>query len=113
AVALASREARKRLVEVVADAWGVDADSIRSGNGEIWAEHTNHRMPMGEAVHLSKSRGVVPVDSASFGTDTTGLDPVDGPGRPWKAYVFGAQVAEVGSRHDNRRGAGPWNLGGA
>jgi CO/xanthine dehydrogenase Mo-binding subunit len=95
AVALASREARKRLVEVVADAWGVEADTVRTGNGEIWAEHTNHRMPMGEAVHLSKSRGVVPVGSASFGTDTTGLDPVDGSGRPWQAYVFGAQVAEV------------------
>src|SRR5262245_64478082 len=52
-------------------------------------------MPMGEAVHLSKSRGVVPVCSASFGTDTTDLDPVDGSGRPWQAYVFGAQVAEV------------------
>jgi CO/xanthine dehydrogenase Mo-binding subunit len=50
---------------------------------------------MGEAVHTSKGRGVVPVGSASFGTDTTGLDPVDGSGRPWQAYVFGAQVAEV------------------
>jgi CO/xanthine dehydrogenase Mo-binding subunit len=95
AVALASREARRRLVEVVADAWGVEADTVRTGNGEIWAEHTNHRMPIGEAVDLSKSRGVVPVGSASFGTDTTGLDPVDGSGRPWQAYVFGAQVAEV------------------
>ena len=37
----------------------------------------------------------MPVGSASFGTDTTGLDPVDGSGRPWQAYVFGAQVAEV------------------
>ena len=38
---------------------------------------------------------MVPVGSASFGTDTTGLDPVDGAGRPWQAYVFGCQVAEV------------------
>ena len=53
------------------------------------------RMPMSEAVHIAKSRGVVPVGSASFGTDTTGLDPVDGSGRPWQAYVFGCQVAEV------------------
>ena len=50
---------------------------------------------MGEAVHTAKSRGMVPVGSATFGTDTTGLDPVDGSGRPWQAYVFGAQVAEV------------------
>jgi CO/xanthine dehydrogenase Mo-binding subunit len=95
AVALASREARKRLVEVMAAVWDVEAETIRTGNGEIWAENTNHRVTMGEAVHTCKSRGVVPVGSASFGTDTTGLDPVDGSGRPWQAYVFGAQVAEV------------------
>jgi CO/xanthine dehydrogenase Mo-binding subunit len=95
AVALASREARKRLVEVMADVWDVDAETIRTANGEIWAENTNHRVTMGEAVHTAKSRGVVPVGSGTFGTDTTGLDPVDGSGRPWQAYVFGAQVAEV------------------
>src|SRR4249919_4273784 len=43
AVALASREARKRLVEVMAAVWDVEAETIRSGNGEIWAENTNHR----------------------------------------------------------------------
>ena len=95
AVALASREARKRLVEVMAEVWDVEAETVRTGNGEVWAENTNHRITMGEAVHIAKSRGVVPVGSASFGTDTTGLDPVDGSGRPWQAYVFGAQVAEV------------------
>ena len=95
AVALASREARKRLVEVIADVWEVDAETIHTGNGEVWAEKTNHGITMGEAVQAAKSRGVVPVGSASFGTDTKGLDPVDGSGRPWQAYVFGAQVAEV------------------
>ncbi len=50
---------------------------------------------MAEAVHLCKSRGVVPLGAASFGTDTTGLDAVDGSGRPWQVYVFGCQVAEV------------------
>jgi CO/xanthine dehydrogenase Mo-binding subunit len=44
---------------------------------------------------MCKQRGVVPLGSGSFGTDTTGLDPVDGAGRPWQAYVFGCQVAEV------------------
>ena len=95
AVGLASREARKRLVEVMAEVWDVDAEQIKTGNGEIWAENTNHRITMGEAVAIAKNRGVVPVGSATFGTDTTGLDPVDGSGRPWQAYVFGCQVAEV------------------
>ena len=94
-VALACREARARLAKVVADEWGVDIDLIRTAGGEIWAEDTNHRMTMSKAVDLCKNRGVVPVGSGSFGTDTTGLDPVDGAGRPWQAYVYGCQVAEV------------------
>ena len=94
-VALACREARARLAKVVADEWGVDIDLIRTAGGEIWAEDTNHRMTMSKAVDLCKNRGVVPVGSGSFGTDTTGLDPIDGAGRPWQAYVYGCQVAEV------------------
>lgn len=94
-VALASRDARARLVDVLAREWGVAADTIHTAAGEVWAEGTNHRLTMAEAVHLSKARGVVPVGSGSFGTDTTGLAPGDGAGRPWQAYVFGAQVAEV------------------
>ena len=94
-VALASREARKRLAEVMAEVWDVDVADIGTGNGEIWAENSNHRISMGEAVTTAKNRGVVPVGSATYGTDATGLDPVDGSGRPWQAYVFGTQVAEV------------------
>jgi CO/xanthine dehydrogenase Mo-binding subunit len=94
-VALAAREARQRLVDVMADVWDVSADTIRTGNGEIWADNTNHRISMGEAVANAKNRGVVPIGAATFGTDATGLDGVDGAGRPWQAYVFGCQVAEV------------------
>lgn len=94
-VALASREARQRLVKVMADIWEIAPESIRTSNGEIWADHSNHRISMEEAVATAKNRGVVPVGSASFGTDATGLHPVDGSGRPWQAYVFGCQVAEV------------------
>lgn len=94
-VAMACAEARQRLAEVIAKHWDVEVDLIETANGEIWARGTNHRMTMGDAVHVSKGKGVVPVGSGSFGTDTTGLDPVDGSGRPWQVYVFGCQVAEV------------------
>jgi CO/xanthine dehydrogenase Mo-binding subunit len=95
-VMLAAREARKRLVEVLAAAWDVDLELIHTANGEAWAEGTNHRVSMAKAVEIAKKRGVVPVGSATFGTEgTSGLDPVDGAGRPWQAYVFGCHVAEV------------------
>ena len=97
-VALAAREARGRLAEAIAEMWDVPVEQIRTGNGEIWAEATNHRISMGEAVANAKNRGVVPVGSATFGTDTTSIADGkggDGAGRPWQAYVFGAQVAEV------------------
>ena len=48
---------------------------------------------------------------ASFGTDTTGLHPVDGAGRPWQAYVFGCQVAEVEVDTVTGRSAGTRHLG--
>lgn len=97
-VALASREARGKLVKVMADLWDVEPETVKTGNGFIWAENTNHKMSMGHAVEHCKRRGVVPVGSATFGTDTTGIADGkggDGSGRPWQAYVFGCQVAEV------------------
>lgn len=94
-VALAAREARNVLVEELADHWDVPAESLRAFDGEIWAQDTNLRMSMEDAVAICKARGVVPVGSASFTAHGTGLDPVDGSGSPWQAYVFGTQVAEV------------------
>ena len=94
-VALAAREARNVLVEELADHWEVPAESLRAFDGEIWAQDTNLRIPMKDAVAICKARGVVPVGSASFTAHGTGLDPVDGSGSPWQAYVFGTQVAEV------------------
>ncbi len=94
-VALASREALKVLFEEIADHWDVEVDVLRAFDGELWAIDTNLRMTMEDAVATCKARGVVPVGAASFTAHGTGLDPVDGSGSPWQAYVFGTQVAEV------------------
>jgi CO/xanthine dehydrogenase Mo-binding subunit len=94
-VALACREARGKFVAALAEAWDVAPDSIRTANGFVWAEGTNTSATMEKAVDLVKKRGTVPVGSACFTAQHTGLDPVDGSGRPWQAYVFGCQVAEV------------------
>jgi CO/xanthine dehydrogenase Mo-binding subunit len=94
-VALACRDARAKLDAEIAKVWEVEETSIRAFNGEIWSEGSNLRMSMQEAVELCKKRGVVPVGSGAFTAHGTGLDPVDGSGSPWQAYVFGCQVAEV------------------
>lgn len=94
-VALASREAQKTLFEQIADHWDVPLECLRAFDGEIWALETNLRMSMSDAVATCKKRGVVPVGAASFTAHGTGLDPIDGSGSPWQAYVFGTQVAEV------------------
>jgi CO/xanthine dehydrogenase Mo-binding subunit len=95
AVALAGREAFGRLTAVIAESWRVDVAEIEAHAGAIWARGSNHRMTMGDAVALCKRQGVVPVGSASFTSEHTALDPEDGHGRPWQAYVFGTQIVEV------------------
>jgi CO/xanthine dehydrogenase Mo-binding subunit len=94
-VALACRDARAKLFTELADHWEVAADRISAFNGEVWVRDTNLKMTMAEAIELAKKRGVVPVGSGAFTAHGTGLDPVDGSGSPWQAYVFGTQVAEV------------------
>lgn len=95
AVTLACREAKSKLFDEIADVWEVDVSDLRAFDGELWAENTNKRISMKDAVDICKKRGVVPVGSGSFTAHGTGLDPVDGSGSPWQAYVFGTQVAEV------------------
>ena len=51
---------------------------------------------MSEAIHICKKKyKIIPVGSGNYTSHNTPLDPVDGSGSPWRAYVFGGQVAEV------------------
>ncbi|MET0106758.1 MAG: molybdopterin-dependent oxidoreductase [Sedimenticola sp.] len=96
AVALAARDTRAKFDREVAAYWGVEPELIQAANGEIWARGTDLRMTMAEAVDVCKhKRGYVAVGSASYTAHHTGLAPVTGEGKPWQAYVFGCQVAEV------------------
>ncbi len=95
AVALACREARRLLEQEIAGFWETCVEELECEEREIRTGDRRLSMPISEAVELVKKRGVVPVGSASFTANHTGLDPEDGSGRPWQAYVYGAQVAEV------------------
>ena len=69
---------------------------IRTAAGEIWAEGTNHRMTMDDAVHLCEAarRGAGRLRRRSAPTRPASIRSMAA-GRPWQAYVFGCQVAEV------------------
>ena len=122
-VALASREARAELFREIADHWDVPVDSLRAFDRELWAQDTNLRMSMEEAVKTCKARGVVPVGSASFTAHGTGLDPVDGSGSrvsgptslggapsPARAYPNGKEERRPSTRPTIcwRPNDGPW-----
>lgn len=96
AVVEACKVAKDKLFIEIAKEWNVKKEIIEAHAGEIWANNTNYRMNMSDAVKICKKKyGVVPVGSGNFTSHHTGLDPIDGSGKPWQAYVFGAQVAEV------------------
>ena len=96
AVALACRQAKNKLFAQIAKEWNVDIQTLKAHDGEIWSEGTNYRIPMGEAIKICKKKyGVVPVGGENYTSHHTGLHPEDGSGKPWQAYVFGGQVAEV------------------
>ncbi len=96
AVALACRQAKNKLFTQIAKEWNVDIQTLKAHDGEIWSEGTNYRIPMGEAIKICKKKyGVVPVGGENYTSHHTGLHPKDGSGKPWQAYVFGGQVAEV------------------
>ena len=96
AVALACRQAKNKLFVQIAKEWNVDIQTLKAHDGEIWSEGTNYRIPMSEAIKVCKKKyGVVPVGGENYTSHHTGLHPEDGSGKPWQAYVFGGQVAEV------------------
>lgn len=96
AVAIACRNSRDIVFKELAKIWDVDAESILGQAGTVWVDgRPDLKMSMEEAVHHCKSHGVVPVGSGYFTAHHTDLDPVNGSGRPWQTYVFGAQIAEV------------------
>ena len=95
-VALASREARKQLVDVMAEIWDVEADDHpHRQRRDLGGEHQSpHHHGRGGALRQDTAAWCRSAPPPSAPTPP-GSMPVDGAGRPWQAYVFGCQVAEV------------------
>ena len=67
AVVEACKVAKDKLFTEIAKEWNVKKETIEAHAGEIWANNTNYRISMSEAVKICKKKyGVVPVGSGNY-----------------------------------------------
>lgn len=97
AVLNACRDVKEKFVREIAAYWNVDSSSIHMENRRIFVEgHSHYDLSLKDAVDICKKvRGYVPLGSGTYTAHHEALDPVNGKGNPWQAYVFGSQIAEV------------------
>jgi nicotinate dehydrogenase medium molybdopterin subunit len=97
AVKKTAAEAKRILLEVAAEDFKVAPEGLETGGGEIYIRGFPEKRisirEVAQKAHLLKGRP--PVGAASFNPVTTMLDPETGQGKPYGAYVFGTQIAEV------------------
>lgn len=88
---------KEKFIREMAAYWNIDSSSICMKNRRIYVEgNAQYNLSLKEAVDICKKiRGIVPLGSGTYTAHHEGLDPVDGRGNPWQAYVFGTQIAEV------------------
>lgn len=97
AVLNACRDVKEKFIREIAAYWNVDSSSICMKDRRIFVQgHSNYDLSLKEAVDICKKvRGYVPLGSGTYTAHHEALDPVNGKGNPWQAYVFGSQIAEV------------------
>lgn len=97
AVLNACRDVKEKFIREIGNYWNVDSSSIRMKNRRIFVEgHDYYNLPLKDAVEICKKvRGFVPLGAGNYTAHHEVLDPVNGKGNPWQAYVFGSQIAEV------------------
>ncbi|WP_367568037.1 molybdopterin-dependent oxidoreductase [Lacrimispora sp.] len=97
AVLNACRDVKEKFIKEVAAYWNVNSNSICMKNRRIFVPgHSGYNLSLKEAVDICKKvRGIVPLGSGTFTAHHEAIDPVNGKGKPWQAYVFGTQIAEV------------------
>ncbi len=96
AVKSAAAQARQILFEVAAEELGVSPNGLMSGEGFIHvAGFPERRAAISAVAQKAYGKGRPPMGIGSFNPVTTMLDKETGHGKPFGAYVYGAQVAEV------------------
>ena len=97
AVKTASADAKRQLLEVVADKFEVSVDDLEVGNRRIWVKGSpDKNISFADAVVASMlGKGNPILGRGFYKCETANIDPVTGQGNLSPAYSFGAQAAEV------------------
>jgi CO/xanthine dehydrogenase Mo-binding subunit len=97
AVQRAAAQAKQILYEVAAEELNVSPEGLASSGGYIYLQDFPERKVAISAIaqKAQKGKGRPPIGAASFNPPTTGLDKETGHGKPYGAYVFATQIAEV------------------
>jgi len=92
----AAKVAKKILVEVAADAFGVEPEEVDIKNKKVFVKNDDSKqMSFLTLMDELKKRGKIALGSGSFNPDTTLLDPVDMHGIPFACYAFATHIVEV------------------
>jgi len=97
AVRLAAEKAKAILFEAAAPLLGVKPDQLEARERKIQVKAYPQRcLPIGDIAHQAQVvKGEPPMASASWNPPTVPLDPETGQGKPFNAYVYATQIAEV------------------
>lgn len=120
AVRLAAQEAKKVMFDVAAQMLGVSPDEIVAANRMLTVKRSSESSPLmvdcqnecrldlgltdnkgpvsvsiADCIAKCRSVGKLTLGHGWFNPDTTGLDPETGAGKPYGAYAYATQIAEV------------------
>lgn len=97
AVQIAAKAAKRILLEAAAEELKVNADGLYAMDGMIFADGFPERClsVAKAALRAYKINGRPVLATGTYNPATTMLDPESGHGKPYGAYVFGTQLAEV------------------
>jgi CO/xanthine dehydrogenase Mo-binding subunit len=97
AVVLAAEKARQLLFEAAAPLLDVRADQLEARDRRIQVlAFPTKSISIGEvAQHAESVVGNPAIGSASYNPPTVAMDPETGQGKPFNAYVYATQIAEV------------------
>ena len=100
AVQKAAAQARQILFEVAAEELGVTPAGLASSNGYIYLKGCPEKnatiASVAQKAYIAAAgKGRLPIGAGSFNPETTVLDQQTGDGKPFGAYVFAAEIADV------------------